>query len=77
MVKTCIDAFWLCLFSMPNFDHAGTTSVHALFLGSKPLGLAVLSCLRKAAPSVNWTIVHPNDTQDARSALDNSMPTRE
>lgn len=42
----------------------------AVFLGSKTLGLRVLECLFSADRSVNWTIIHPDDTGDARSMLD-------
>lgn len=49
----------------------GTTmTCKAVFLGSKTLGLRVLECLFSADRSVNWTIIHPDDTGDARSMLD-------
>ncbi len=41
--------------------------MRALFLGSKSFGIAVLDCLRSAAPSVEWAIVHPNEGEDPRS----------
>jgi methionyl-tRNA formyltransferase len=40
----------------------------AIFLGSKAFGLAVLRVLMEADPSVSWSVLHPADDQDARSA---------
>jgi methionyl-tRNA formyltransferase len=40
-----------------------------VFLGSKPLGLALLKCLYQATPNAKWTIIHPNDEVDARSNI--------
>lgn len=39
----------------------------AAFLGSKPLGLAILKSLVAAEPSIRWTIFHPDDLADPRS----------
>lgn len=39
----------------------------AVFLGSKPFGLAILRGLLTAEPSIQWTIVHPDDCSDPRS----------
>ena len=39
----------------------------AVFLGSKSFGLSVLRCLVSAEPSVQWTILHPDDRSDIRS----------
>ncbi len=41
----------------------------AVFLGSKPLGLSVLSCLFKITSNIKWTIIHPNDELDSRSNI--------
>jgi methionyl-tRNA formyltransferase len=43
--------------------------MNPLFIGSKELGLAMLRCLQEADESLKWTIIHPNDASDARSAL--------
>lgn len=42
---------------------------HAVFLGSKSLGLNILKSLYSNSPNIKWTIVHPNDSDDARSTL--------
>jgi len=39
----------------------------AVFMGSKPFGLAVLKALVAAEPSLKWQILHPDDLSDARS----------
>jgi methionyl-tRNA formyltransferase len=48
-------------------DSVGVAIERAIFLGSKRLGLRVLKGLLEITPSVQWTIVHPNDQDDARS----------
>jgi len=50
-------------------EHKGNP-VQAVFLGSKHLGLAVFKVLYSASDNVRWTIIHPEDTDDARSALE-------
>lgn len=42
----------------------------AVFLGSKPFGLAILNSLVAAEPSLEWTIIHPDDSADPRSNYD-------
>lgn len=39
----------------------------AVFMGSKPFGLAILKALVTAEPSLKWQIIHPDDTPDPRS----------
>jgi methionyl-tRNA formyltransferase len=39
------------------------------YLGSKPLGLAILKALRGATPQTNWRVIHPDDASDRRSCI--------
>lgn len=39
------------------------------FMGSKPLGLAMLKALHQASPEALWRVIHPDDTPDFRSCL--------
>lgn len=39
----------------------------AVFLGSKPFGLAILKTLIAAEPALDWVILHPDDVSDPRS----------
>jgi len=41
----------------------------AVFLGSKKLGLAIIKSLISISPEIKWTIIHPDDSNDARSNL--------
>jgi len=41
----------------------------AVFLGSKKLGLAIIKSLIGISPDIKWTIIHPDDSNDARSNL--------
>ena len=41
----------------------------AVFLGSKTLGLRVFQALIPASLGISWSIVHPNDSHDTRSAM--------
>jgi methionyl-tRNA formyltransferase len=41
----------------------------AVFIGSKALGLAVFNAVFAAAPSTEWIVVHPDDSQDPRSQI--------
>jgi methionyl-tRNA formyltransferase len=45
-------------------------SDRAIFLGSKAFGLAIFRTLAEAQPALSWTVLHPNDEQDARSVPD-------
>jgi methionyl-tRNA formyltransferase len=42
---------------------------HAIFLGSKRFGLSMLKALLSADADLSWTVIHPDDQEDARSAL--------
>lgn len=42
----------------------------AVFLGSKALGLGIFACLVDAHPGLDWTIIHPDDSEDPRNCLD-------
>jgi methionyl-tRNA formyltransferase len=50
--------------------HPPTQVRQAVFLGSKSLGLSILRVLLEASPGVQWSVIHPDDTSDARSVLD-------
>ncbi len=39
------------------------------YLGSKPLGLAILKAVFEVSPSEDWQIIHPADQKDGRSCL--------
>lgn len=41
----------------------------AVFLGSKAFGLSIFRSIVAPSDSIAWTIIHPNDSQDQRSAL--------
>lgn len=41
----------------------------AVFLGSKDLGLSILEALYSNSQGIKWTIIHPDDSKDARSNL--------
>jgi methionyl-tRNA formyltransferase len=42
---------------------------NAVFLGSKDLGLSILEALYSNSHDIKWTIIHPDDSKDARSNL--------
>lgn len=44
-------------------------SGRAIFLGSKPFGLAILRALMTAEVDLAWSVIHPADDKDSRSAL--------
>lgn len=54
-------------------DEAGRSaprgSRKAVFLGSKALGLRLFSALHAQDAGLDWTIIHPDDRDDARSVL--------
>jgi methionyl-tRNA formyltransferase len=63
----------LRLFGLAMTTHTHTHTQqnisHAVFLGSKSLGLNVLKKLYSHSPNMKWTIIHPNDADDPRSIL--------
>jgi methionyl-tRNA formyltransferase len=44
-------------------------NTRAIFLGSKQLGLDIFKTVFKAAPSTEWIVVHPVDSNDPRSQM--------
>ncbi len=50
-------------------DYAQKKINSAVFLGSKNLGLSVFKSLYAISDNLKWTIIHPNDADDPRSAL--------
>lgn len=42
----------------------------AVFLGSKPFGLAVFKGLVAVEPSLRWRVIHPDDRADPRRSYD-------
>jgi methionyl-tRNA formyltransferase len=57
--------------AMTSHTHIHTQQVirHAVFLGSKSLGLNILKSLYSHSSNIKWTIIHPNDSDDTRSNL--------
>lgn len=42
----------------------------AVFLGSKDLGLSILESLYNHSQDITWSVIHPDDSKDARSNLE-------
>ena len=52
-----------------NFEGTVSPDTSVLFLGSKSLGFRLFQNLYEQDSSINWTVVHPDDSQDSRSQL--------